>query len=163
MRNIEKFNIVVPDIFTILKIRSCYVGTASTSDNEVDTDMTKDTLTKMRRSVAVAYVFMFLALFSIVGGIFAYWFARKVTQVDYAEVWLQAQALWIMRNIVIYMMLAIFAALWFIPLFFFAWDSQLWVKGCTVIGVVFSCVAFIFLLNAWFKGIHKFFQNKAVF
>ena len=79
--------------------------------------MTQDTLTKMRRSVAMAYVFMFLALFTLFSGLLAYWFARKVTQVDYAEGWLQAQALWIMRNIVIYTILAIFAALWFIPLF----------------------------------------------
>ncbi|UHT63330.1 hypothetical protein [Acinetobacter lwoffii] len=125
--------------------------------------MTQDTLTKMRRSVAMAYVFMFLALFTLFSGLFAYWFARKVTQVDYAEVWLQAQALWIMRNIVIYTILAIFAALWFIPLFFFAWDSQLWVKACVVTGVIFSFIAFIFLINAWFKGIYKFSQNKAVF
>ncbi|EXA66735.1 hypothetical protein L1A45_12310 [Acinetobacter variabilis] len=125
--------------------------------------MTQDTLTKMRRSVAMAYVFMFFALFTVVSGIFAYWYARKITQIDYAEVWLQAQALWIMRNIVIYSVLAIFAALWFIPLFFFAWDSQLWVKACTVAGVVFSFIAIIFLINAWFKGIFKFSQNKAVF
>jgi len=125
--------------------------------------MTQDTLTKMRRSVAMAYVFMFLALFTLFSGLLAYWFARKVTQVDYAEVWLQAQALWIMRNIVIYSVLAIFAALWFIPLFFFARDSQLWVKACTVTGVVFSFIAIIFLINAWFKGIFKFSQNKAVF
>jgi len=125
--------------------------------------MTQDTLTKMRRSVAMAYVFMFFALFTVVSGIFAYWYARKVTQIDYAEVWLQAQALWIMRNIVIYSVLAIFATLWFIPLFFFAWDSQLWVKACTVTGVVFSFIAIIFLINAWFKGIFKFSQNKAVF
>lgn len=125
--------------------------------------MTQDILTKMRRSVALAYVFMFLASFTVICGFFAYGLARKVTQVDYAEVWLQAQAVWIMRTIVIYTVLAFFAALWFIPLFFFAWDSQLWVKACTVTGVVFSFIAFIFLINAWFKGISKFFQNKAVF
>src|SRR5690606_18335026 len=116
--------------------------------------MTQDTLTKMRSSVAMAYVFMILTLFTLFSVLLAYWYARKVTQVDYAEVWLQAQALWIMRNIVIYTILAIFAALWFIPLFFFAWDSQLWVKACVVTGVIFSFIAFIFLINAWFKGIH---------
>lgn len=125
--------------------------------------MNSDTLTKMRRSLGMAYVFMFLALFTVVSGLLAYWLARKVSQLDYAEVWLQAQALWIMRNIVIYLVLAAFAALWFIPLFFFAWDSQLWVKACTVTGVIFSFIAFIFLINAWFKGIHKFTQRKAVF
>ncbi|ANF83189.1 hypothetical protein A3K93_12455 [Acinetobacter sp. NCu2D-2] len=125
--------------------------------------MTQETLTKLRRSVALAYVFMFFASFTLVFGALAYWFARKVTQIDYAEVWLQAQALWIMRNIVIYTLLVLFAALWFIPLFFFAWDSQLWVKACTVTGVVFSFIAFIFLVNVWIKGLSKFLQNKAVF
>ena len=125
--------------------------------------MKQDNLLKFRRSVAISYVFMFFALFTVVSGALAYWYARKVIVVDSTEVWLQAQALWIMRNIVIYSVLAIFAALWFIPLFFFAWDSQLWVKACTVAGVVFSFIAIIFLINAWFKGIFKFSQNKAVF
>jgi hypothetical protein len=104
-----------------------------------------------------------LALFTVISGAFSYWYARKVTQIDHAEVWLQAQALWVMRNIVIYSILALFAALWFIPLIFFTWDSALWVTGCTVAGVVFSCIAFLFLLNAWFKGLSKFLKNKAVF
>lgn len=125
--------------------------------------MKTDNLAKYRRYVSTAYVFMFLALFTVVGGIFAYWFARKVTQIDYAEVWLQAQAFWIMRNIIIYTCLVIFAALWFIPLAFFTWDSALWVTACTVVGVIFSFIAFIYLLNAWIKGLSKFFQNKAVF
>jgi hypothetical protein len=125
--------------------------------------MRANTLTKLRRSVAISYVFMFLALFTVVFGLLAYWFARKVILVNDAEVWLQAQALWIMRNIVIYTLLAFFASLWFIPLFFFAWDSMLWVKGCTVLGAIFSFITFIFLLNAWLKGLVKFFQNKAVF
>jgi len=106
---------------------------------------------------------MFLAMFTVVGGIFAYWMARKVTQMDSAEVWLQAQAFWVMRSIVIFTILALFAALWFIPLFFFYWDSALWVTACTVAGVVFAAIAFLYLLNAWIKGLSKFFKNKAVF
>jgi len=125
--------------------------------------MIQDNLSRLRRSIAISYVLMFFALFTVISGIFAYWFARRVTQVDEAEVWLQAQALWIMRNIVIYMILVCFAALWFIPLIFFYWDSAVWVKGCTVAGVVFAMIAFLFLLNAWLKGISRFFQNKAVF
>lgn len=125
--------------------------------------MKQDNLSRLRRSIAISYVLMFFALFTVISGIFAYWFARRVTQVDEAEVWLQAQALWIMRNIVIYMILVCFAALWFIPLIFFYWDSAVWVKGCTVAGVVFAMIAFLFLLNAWLKGISRFFQNKAVF
>ena len=72
--------------------------------------MKQDNLSRLRRSVAISYVLMFFALFTVISGIFAYWFARKVTQVDEVEVWLEAQALWIMRNIVIYMILVCFAA-----------------------------------------------------
>lgn len=129
----------------------------------VESDMTTDNITKYRRYIAISYVFMFFALFTVVSGILAYWFARKVTQLDSAEVWMQAHALWVMRTITIYIILACFAALWFIPLFFYYWDTYLWVTGCTVAGVVFSCIAFLYLLNAWIKGISKFFKNKAVF
>ena len=125
--------------------------------------MTQDTLTRLRRSLAISYVFMFLALFTLIGGAFAYWYARKIIQVDNAEVWMQTQALWVMRNVTIYLVLMIFAALWFIPLIFFYWNSALWVTACTVVGVVFSLIAFLFLLNAWLKGISRFFKNKAVF
>ena len=125
--------------------------------------MKQDNLSRLRRSIATSYVFMFFALFIVISGVFAYWYARKVTQVDGVEVWLEAQALWVMRNIVIYSVLVLFAALWFIPLIFFYWDSALWVTGCTVAGVVFTIIAFLFLLNAWLKGISRFFKNKAVF
>ncbi|KCX47623.1 hypothetical protein J528_4785 [Acinetobacter baumannii 135867] len=53
--------------------------------------------------------------------------------------------------------------MWFIPLFFFAWDSNLWVTASTVAGVVFSAIAWLFLLNAWLKGLSKYLKNKAVF
>ena len=125
--------------------------------------MKQDNLSRLRRSIATSYVFMFFALFIVISGVFAYWYARKVTQVDGVEVWLEAQGLWVMRNIVIYSVLVLFAALWFIPLIFFYWDSALWVTGCTVAGVVFTMIAFLFLLNAWLKGISRFFKNKAVF
>lgn len=125
--------------------------------------MTAESLAKYRRYVAISYVFMFFALFTLISSAFAYWLARKVTQIDSAEVWLQAQALWVMRTVVIYSLMAIFAALWFIPLFLYSWDSSLWVTGCTVTGVVFSAIAFLYLLNSWIKGFAKFVKNKAVF
>lgn len=125
--------------------------------------MKQDNLLKFRRSIAISYVFMFFALFTVVSGALAYWYARKVILVDSTEVWLQAQALWVMRNVVIYTVLALFAALWFIPLAFFPWDAFLWVKACTVAGVVFTVIAFLFLINAWIKGLSKFLKNKAVF
>ncbi|OTG80229.1 hypothetical protein B9T33_09955 [Acinetobacter sp. ANC 5054] len=125
--------------------------------------MTAENLAKYRRYIAISYVFMFFALFTLISGVIAYWLARKVSQVDSAEVWLQAQAFWVMRTVVIYSLMAAFAALWFIPLFFYYWDTYLWVTGCTVVGVVFSAIAFLFLLNAWIKGLGKFVKNKAVF
>lgn len=125
--------------------------------------MAKDSITKNRRNITISYVFMFLTLFTIIFGLFAYLFARKVSLASDIEVWLQAHSFWVMRNIVIYILLSIFASVWFIPLSFYYWDTYMWVTACTVIGVVFALVAFLFLLNAWLKGISKFFKNKAVF
>ncbi|AVH15454.1 hypothetical protein ABFP25_10515 [Acinetobacter indicus] len=125
--------------------------------------MQQDSLAKLRRSIALSYVFMFFALFTLISAIFAYWLARKVVMVDQTEVWLQAQALWVMRNVMIYSILAVFAALWFIPLFFYAWNDATWVTATTIAGVVFSAIAFLYLLNAWIKGLSKFMKNKAVF
>ena len=125
--------------------------------------MGQDNIEHHRRYVAISYVFMFLALFTILFAAFAYIFARKVAIVDNAEVWIHAHALWIMRNVLLFIMMAFFASLWFIPLFFFAWDSAIWVTATTVTGVVFSSIAWLFLLNAWLKGLSKYLKNKAVF
>ena len=125
--------------------------------------MGQDNIEQHRRYVAISYVFMFLALFTIVFAVLAYLLARKVATANNAEVWIHAHALWIMRNVLLFILMAFFAALWFIPLFFFAWDSALWVTGMTVAGVIFSAIAWLFLLNAWIKGVAKYFKNKAVF
>ena len=125
--------------------------------------MGQNNLEKHRRFITAAYMFMFLALFTVVCAVFAYFLARKVALVEDAEVWIQAQALWIMRNIVIFLILALFAGLWFIPLFFYVWDSMIWVKACTVIGVIFAGIAWLFLLNAWLKGFIKYLKKKAAF
>ncbi|ENW06115.1 MULTISPECIES: hypothetical protein [Acinetobacter] len=125
--------------------------------------MAQDNIEQHRRYVVISYVFMFLALFTIVFAAFAYVLARKVAIVDNAEVWIHAHALWIMRNVLLFILMAFFAALWFIPLFFFAWDSALWVTGMTVAGVVFGLIAWLYLLNAWLNGVSKYLKNKAVF
>jgi hypothetical protein len=116
-----------------------------------------------RKFITSSYLFMFLALFTVITAVLAYWLARKVAVADNAEVWIHAQALWIMRNTLIFLILAAFAALWFIPLIFFYWDSFIWVKACTVAGVVFSAIAWLYLLNTWLKGFTKYLQKKAVF
>ena len=125
--------------------------------------MGQDNIAQHRRYVAISYVFMFLALFTIVFALFAYLLARKVAIVDNAEVWIHAHALWIMRNVLLFIMIVCFASLWFIPLFFFAWDSALWVTGMTVAGVIFSAIAWLFLLNAWIKGLAKRYSNFIAF
>ena len=125
--------------------------------------MGQSNLERHRRYITSSYLLMFLALFTVITAVLAYWLARKVAMVDDAEVWIHAQALWVMRNAVIFLILALFASLWFIPLIFFYWDSMIWVKACTVIGVVFSGIAWLFLLNVWLKGFTKYLQKKAVF
>lgn len=125
--------------------------------------MGQDYIEQHRRYIVISYAFMFLALFTVVFAAVAYFMARKVTLVDDAEVWIHAHALWIMRNVVLFVLMSAFAALWFIPLFFFAWDSALWVTATTVAGVVFSAIAWLFMLNAWLNGMSKYLKNKAVF
>jgi hypothetical protein len=68
--------------------------------------MGQDNIEQHRRYVAISYVFMFLALFTIVFAAFAYLLARKVAIVDNAEVWIHAHALWIMRNVLLFIMMA---------------------------------------------------------
>ena len=125
--------------------------------------MGQDHVKKYRRYVAISYVFMFLALFTVVSGVISYFLARKVLQVEGVEVWLHAQALWIVRNVLVFLILAAFAGLWFIPLCFFTWNANLMVTATTVLGVIFAFVAWLYLLNAWLKGVAKFWNNKAVF
>ncbi|MBU3848893.1 MAG: hypothetical protein H9855_18375 [Candidatus Acinetobacter avistercoris] len=125
--------------------------------------MGRDSLDRHRRFVTLSYVFMFLALFTAITAVIAYFLSRKVVQSDTAEVWMQAQALWIMRSVVLFLILGVFAFLWFIPAFFIYWDSMIWVKTCTVIGVVFAAIAWLYLLNVWLKGFVKYIQKKAVF
>ncbi|WP_338560649.1 hypothetical protein [Acinetobacter sp. KS-LM10] len=125
--------------------------------------MGRDSLDRHRRFVTLSYVFMFLALFTAITAVIAYFLSRKVVQSDTAEVWMQAQALWIMRSVVLFLILVVFAFLWFIPAFFIYWDSMIWVKTCTVIGVVFAAIAWLYLLNVWLKGFVKYIQKKAVF
>ena len=125
--------------------------------------MGQGNIVQHRRYVGFAYVFMFFALLTVVCAALAYLLARKVAIVDDTEVWLHAHALWIMRNVLLFVLMALFAALWFIPLFYFAWNSAQWVTAMAVIGVVFAAIAWLFLLNAWLQGMLKFFKQKAVF
>ena len=125
--------------------------------------MTQDNITQHHRLIGWAYFFMFLALFTVVAGLIAYGLAIKVAHAKEAEVWVQAQAFWIMRNIILFMLMAIFAGLWFIPLHFYVWDAMQWVTGCTIVGIIFSFIAWMFLLNTFVQGFFKYLKKKAVF
>lgn len=125
--------------------------------------MGQTNLEQHRRYVAASYICMFLGLFTVIFAVIAYFLARKVAVVEDAEVWIHAHALWVVHSVIMFLILAIFAALWFIPLIFMAWNSALWVTACTIVGVIFTFIAWVYLLNAWIKGIIKYMSKKAVF
>ncbi len=125
--------------------------------------MAKDIITQQRRMISLAYVFMFFALFTVVTGLIAYFLAAKVSRTNDVEVWLHTHALWVMRNVLFFILLSAFAALWFIPLCFYPWNAFQWVTGCVVAGVVFAFIAWMYFLNCFIKGLSKYFKHKAVF
>ncbi len=122
-----------------------------------------DQIDTHRRYIGVAYFLMFLGLLTVIMALFAYLLARKVAYAPQAEVWLQAHGLWIMRSTALAFLMGVFASLWFIPLIFVYWSSALWATATTVLGVIFALIAWLYLLNAWLKGLGRFFMKKAVF
>lgn len=124
--------------------------------------MGQKTIQQQRRLMTVAYACMFFALFTVITAILAYVFASKVTN-DSTEVWIQTQALWVMRNITLFAVVVTFGALWFSPLYFYTWDAYHWVTGVTIVGIIFCFIAWMILLNAFFKGFFKYLKHKAVF
>ncbi len=118
---------------------------------------------KQQKQILTAYLLMLLTILSIVPMILAYWLAVRVAQTQDVEVWLNAHALWITRSLIIFMSMALFSALWFIPLAFFTWNEVLWVNASVIIGVIFALVAWLYLINAWLKGFIRYFRRKPVY
>ena len=118
---------------------------------------------KQQKQILTAYLLMLLTILSIVPMILAYWLAVRVTQTQDVEVWLNAHALWITRSLIIFMSMALFSVLWFIPLAFFAWNELLWVNASVIVGVIFAMVAWLYLINAWLKGFIRYFRRKPVY
>ncbi|MEB3754471.1 hypothetical protein [Acinetobacter sp. MD2(2019)] len=125
--------------------------------------MAKDSLTQQKRYVSIAYVFMFFALMTIVTGLIAYFLAAKVARAEELEVWLQTHSLWIMHNVLLYIVLSAFAALWFIPLLFFPWNAFHWVTGCVIAGIVFGFIAWMYFFNCFIRGMSNYLKHKPVF
>jgi hypothetical protein len=118
---------------------------------------------KLERQVLVTYMLMLLTIFTVIPLVITYWLAAKATNFSGVEVWLNSHVLWITFSLLIFFCIAVFAALWFIPLAFFVWDQHLWVTACTVVGVIFALIAWLYLINAWLKGIIRFFKRKPVY
>lgn len=118
---------------------------------------------KQGTRILIAYMLMLLTVFTVVPLILTYWLAVRTSNMSDIEVWLHSHGLWIARNLLIFACMAFFAALWFIPLAFFVWDQFTWVTACTICGVIFAVVAWLYLLNAWLKGISKFIKRKPVY
>lgn len=118
---------------------------------------------KYRGLLTFAYVSLFLALFTGVFGVFAYLLAWKLSKTETLDLWVMTHSIWIMQHVLMFLCLASFAGLWFIPLAFVPWDFAIWSKATTVIGVIFAGIAWLFLLNAWIKGLGKCIFRKAVF
>ena len=75
---------------------------------------------------------------------------------------IHAHALWIMRNGILFLLMSVLLWSGLFSLLF-AWDSNLWVTASTVAGVVFSAIAWLFLLNAWLKGLSKYLKIRQFF
>ncbi|TXJ08266.1 MAG: hypothetical protein E6Q25_06015 [Acinetobacter sp.] len=118
---------------------------------------------KQEKHILIAYLLMLLTILSVVPIIMAYWLAFRISHTTNVEVWLNSHALWIARSLMIFVCIAIFAALWFIPLGFFAWNSSTWVNASVMIGGFFAITAWLYLINAWLKGIIRYFQRKPVY
>ena len=63
---------------------------------------------KQQKQILLAYVMMFLSLFTFVPIIFAYLLAMRLTHTEDIEVWLNSHALWIVRTLLIFICIAVF-------------------------------------------------------
>lgn len=122
----------------------------------------EENIKQHQRILTIAYISFFCALLTGVMALPAYFLAWRVSQLPNVEVWVKTHCIWIMQNHFIFMLILLFAGVWFVPLAFVAWDSAMWVKSMMVTGVVFLCVAWLFLLNAFVKGIGRYLFKKSV-
>lgn len=116
-----------------------------------------------RLGLSFAYLLLLLALVSVFPALLAYAVAWLIQKKAHQEIWIYTHAQWIMRNSLIFLIIALFASLWFIPLCFKVWYFDIYTKTTTVIGAIFLLIAFLYLLNAWLKGIAKLLFKKSVF
>lgn len=117
---------------------------------------------RQQRTLTIAYISFFCALLTGVMALPAYFLAWRISKSPDVEVWLKTHCTWIMQNHFIFLSILLFASMWFIPSAFIVWDSVMWVKSMTVIGAVFVGIAWLFLLNAFVKGIGQYLFKKSV-
>lgn len=137
----------------------------TTTIDDVATELVIDTTINgtSRVGLSLAYLFLLTALFTGIGVILAYAVAWNIERNHKNEQWILAHARWIMRNSLIFSALLALASVWFSPLLWTTWNADILTKSSVVLGSVILLIAFLYLLNAWLKGIGKLLFKKAVF
>lgn len=135
------------------------------SNDNADTELLVDTQINgtSRVGLSLAYLFLLTGLFTGISVILAYAVAWKIECNSKNEQWILAHARWIMRNSLIFLALLALASVWFSPLLWTTWNANILIKSSIVLGSVILLIAFLYLLNAWLKGIGKLLFKKAVF
>lgn len=133
--------------------------------DDVSTELFIDTTINgtSRVGLSLAYLFLLVALFTGIGVVLAYAVAWKIERNHKNEQWILAHARWIMRNSLIFSALLVLASIWFSPLLWTIWNADILTKSSIVLGSVILLIAFLYLLNAWLKGVGKLLFKKAVF
>lgn len=116
-----------------------------------------------RVGLTLAYLLLLIALATGISAILAYAVAWKIERNTQNEQWILAHARWIMRNSLIFLALLALASIWFSPLLWTTWNADILTKSSIVLGSVILLIAFLYLLNAWLKGVGKLLFKKAVF
>lgn len=137
----------------------------TTTIDDVSTELFIDTTINgtSRVGLSLAYLFLLVALFTGIGVVLAYAVAWKIERNHKNEQWILAHARWIMRNSLIFSALLVLASIWFSPLLWTTWNADILTKSSIVLGSVILLIAFLYLLNAWLKGVGKLLFKKAVF
>lgn len=116
-----------------------------------------------RVGLSFAYILLLSALLTGLPAILAYIIAWKIEHQAQQELWISTHARWIMRNSLIFLTILLCASLCLIPLNFMAWNANMMAKSFTVLAGILAFIAFLYLLNAWLKGVGKLILRKSVF
>lgn len=123
--------------------------------------MTVNGYAQQERWILVAYMLMALSLFVGLSMLASYWISHQLLA-NPLEVWIRSHTLWIMRTGIVFLTLALLAALFALPLFWLPLTS---VYGmiCAGIAAGFAVIAWLWLLFRTLHGIRRYMGGKAVY